>query len=171
MIPVRTMRLQATVELADERATEALARQIAAAAQRGDVIALHGDLGAGKTVFARAFIRSRTSAEEEVPSPTFTLVQTYVPPGDANTAPAIWHFDLFRLDDPEDALELGVEDAFASAITLVEWPERLGSLLPPRSLRVTLAPGAHPDSRRAILDADESWRLRLSEVAPVRGRA
>src|SRR5438132_8708462 len=98
-------------ELPDEAATAALAARIAALARPGDVIALAGELGAGKTSFARAFIRARTGRDgevaEEVPSPTFTLVQVYEL-ADAT----IWHFDGYRLCDPEEAWELGIEDAF-----------------------------------------------------------
>jgi tRNA threonylcarbamoyladenosine biosynthesis protein TsaE len=120
--------------LPDERATRSLAARIAARARPGDVIALSGPLGAGKTSFARAFIRARFGAAEEVPSPTFTLVETY-----SGEGPPIWHFDLYRLDRPEDAWELGIEDAFAGGISLIEWPERLGALLPPGRLQVALA--------------------------------
>src|SRR5712691_8547258 len=115
------------VDLPDETATAALAARISALAQPADVIALKGDLGAGKTTFARAFIRARGNCEEEVPSPTFTLVQVYeVEPA------AIWHFDLYRLRSAEEAWELGIEEAFGDGISLIEWPERLGVLLPER---------------------------------------
>src|SRR5690348_3602284 len=116
------------VDLPDETATAALAARIAAVAQPTDVIALKGELGTGKTAFARAFIRSRGNPDE-VPSPTFTLVQIY----DVGPS-AIWHFDLYRIRSPEEAWELGIEAAFASAISLIEWPERLGPLLPDRRL-------------------------------------
>ena len=95
------------IELPDEAATAALATRLARLVRRGDVIALKGELGAGKTVFARAFIQARAGGGEEVPSPTFTLVQVYEMP-DA----ALWHFDCYRLRDPEEAWELGIEDAF-----------------------------------------------------------
>ena len=118
-------------DLPDERATAALAARIAALARAGDVIALEGELGAGKTSFARAFIRARGS-DEAVPSPTFTLVQVY----EIGDVP-IWHFDAYRLRDPDEAWELGIEDAFRDGISLIEWPERLGHLLPARRLRIT----------------------------------
>src|SRR6266700_1981101 len=114
------------IDLPDEAATAALAARIASLARPGDVIALKGELGAGKTSFARAFIRAR-NGREAVPSPTFTLVQTYELPGGA-----VWHFDLYRLHSPEEAWELGIEEAFHAGIALIEWPERLGSLLPGR---------------------------------------
>ena len=120
----RSCALRIALALADKSATEALAARLAAAARSRDVFALRGDLGTGKTVFARAFIRARTRRDEEVPSPTFTLVQTYEPA--PLTEPAIWHYDLFRLQNADDALELDIEEAFCGAISLIEWPERLG---------------------------------------------
>jgi tRNA threonylcarbamoyladenosine biosynthesis protein TsaE len=146
----------------DEAATEALAARLAAVARSRDVIALRGDLGAGKTVFARAFIRARMDPDEEVPSPTFTLVQVYEPAGRADAA--IWHFDLFRLTAAEDALELGIEDAFGVAISLIEWPERLGEMLPASRLDVTLAYGPTAGSRRVRIEGDAAWRRRLREA-------
>ena len=117
--------------------TERLARHLALHAAPGDVIGLCGPLGSGKTAFARAFIRARLGRPaEEVPSPTFTLVQLY-----EHAAGAIWHFDLYRLSAPEETYELGIEDAFAGAISLIEWPEKLGELLPRDRLEVRLAPG------------------------------
>jgi tRNA threonylcarbamoyladenosine biosynthesis protein TsaE len=137
-------------ELADEQATAALARRIARLARPGDVIALQGDLGSGKTSFARAFI-----GEAEVPSPTFTLVQIYEPAercGDAGgPAARIWHFDLYRLKDPEEALELDIEDAFAEGISLIEWPERLGPRLPAEHLEIAFSFGPTPTSRHVRL--------------------
>lgn len=140
------------VDLPDENATVALAARVAGVAARGDVIALSGPLGAGKTVFARAFIRAR-GGTGEVPSPTFTLVQTYEL-ADA----AVWHFDCYRLRRAEEAWELGIEDAFRDGISLIEWPERIESLLPADRLRVELSPGASPGSRRAVLSG---WGDRL----------
>src|ERR1043165_7946856 len=120
-------------DLPDERATASLAARLAALARPGDVIALNGELGAGKTSFARAFIRAR-GADEDVPSPTFTLAQAYELP-DAT----VWHFDCYRLRDPEEAWELGIEDAFREGISLIEWPERLGTLLPERHFQQILS--------------------------------
>lgn len=147
-----------TMALADEAATEALARRLADAARRGDVIALAGPLGAGKSVLARAFIRRLTSDGEEVPSPTFTLVQTY-----ASARGTIWHFDLFRLRGAEEALELGIEDAFAEGIVLIEWPERLGNLLPPRRLAVRLSVAADGEARRVELEG-VAWADRMGAL-------
>ena len=149
---------QLAFELADEAATEALAARVAAAAAPGDVIALIGNLGAGKTVFARAFIRVRCNTDEEVPSPTFTLLQTY---DSANAV--IYHFDLYRLSHADDALELGIEDAFADGISLIEWAERLGDLLPADRLDVQLHPGKTADARHAQLIGHGYWRAKLGE--------
>jgi tRNA threonylcarbamoyladenosine biosynthesis protein TsaE len=147
------------VNLSDEIATATLAARISELAEAGDIIALKGDLGTGKTTFARGFIRARGS-EEEVPSPTFTLVQIY------ELAPAaIWHFDLYRLKSPEEVWELGIEDAFNEGISLIEWPERLGPLLPRRRLQIELLFGERPETRCAVLDAGENWQTRLSEIA------
>jgi tRNA threonylcarbamoyladenosine biosynthesis protein TsaE len=147
------------VDLPDEAATAALAARISALAEIGDVIALKGDLGSGKTSFARSFIRARHGAEE-VPSPTFTLVQIY----EVGRA-AIWHFDLYRLKSPEEAWELGIEDAFSEAISLIEWPERLGPLLPRRRLEIEFLFGDRPDSRRALINAGEGWQQRMAGIS------
>ena len=146
-------------DLPNETATASLAARIAAVAQPTDIIALKGELGTGKTAFARAFIRARGN-EDEVPSPTFTLVQVY----DVRST-AIWHFDLYRIRSPEDVWELGIEDAFASGISLIEWPERLGALLPGRRLEVSLAYGESPDARCVSLDPGKEWRARLPLIA------
>jgi tRNA threonylcarbamoyladenosine biosynthesis protein TsaE len=149
------------IDLPDEAATAALAARIAAVARPGDVIALEGGLGAGKTSFARAFIRAR-GGREAVPSPTFTLAQVYEL-ADAT----VWHFDFYRLRDPAEAWELGIEDAFPGGISLIEWPERCAALIPRRRLEICLMPGATPAARRAILDpGDDSggWAPRLARV-------
>jgi tRNA threonylcarbamoyladenosine biosynthesis protein TsaE len=139
--------------------TEALAARLAHLAWPGDVLALSGALGAGKTAFARGFIHSLGIAEE-VPSPTFTLIQTYQAPNGRQIA----HFDLYRLESPDDVWELGWEDALQSAIVLLEWPERLdGRLLP--SDRLDIAFTAREDSaREARLTGSGSWAARLTEM-------
>jgi tRNA threonylcarbamoyladenosine biosynthesis protein TsaE len=146
------------VALASEAGTVAFAAAVAAVAQPGDLIALGGELGSGKTSFARAFIRALGS-DDEVPSPTFTLVQTYETPRGT-----VWHFDLYRLSRPEEAYELGFEEALINGITLVEWPERLGGLLPARRLEIRFAAGATAGSREARLLADASWAPRLGAI-------
>lgn len=121
--------------LPDEAATARLGAILADVLEPGAVVALAGDLGSGKSALARAAIRAATGdPDEEVPSPTFTLVQTY------EARNGLWfHFDLYRLENPEDALEVGVEDAFAEGISLIEWPDRLGPYLPRRALRIALS--------------------------------
>lgn len=150
-----------TLDLVDEAATRALGARLARCARPGDVILLFGTLGTGKSTLARAFVRALTSEDEEVPSPTFTLVQAYeAEPAD------IWHFDLYRLDKPEDSFELGMEDAFADGISLIEWPERLGSLIPRRRLEIALSAGENQTARRAVLTSHSQWDDRLKDLAP-----
>ncbi|HZY55988.1 MAG TPA: tRNA (adenosine(37)-N6)-threonylcarbamoyltransferase complex ATPase subunit type 1 TsaE [Reyranella sp.] len=132
--------------LPNEQATEALGATLAARLKPGDVVGLKGDLGAGKTTLARAIIRAAAADPDLiVPSPTFTLVEVYDTPRGS-----YWHFDLYRLDDPQQVYELGWEEALAEGIVLLEWPERLGRLLP-QHLSVTLEL-ASDDGRRALLD-------------------
>lgn len=147
-------------DLPDEAATAALAAKLAPLARRGDVIALQGDLGCGKTAFARAFVNALPGAPEEVPSPTFTLVQIY-PRGDRE----VWHFDLYRLEDPEEAQELGLEEAMAEGITLIEWPERLGGGLPRGALVLQFSYGATATARRIEVRGGPAWDSRLKELA------
>jgi tRNA threonylcarbamoyladenosine biosynthesis protein TsaE len=149
-----------SIDLPDAAATARLAENLAGRARPGDVIGLQGPLGSGKTSFARGFIRARGGAEE-VPSPTFTLVEIYTPP----SGPPIWHFDLYRLDRPEDAYELGIEEAFAEGISLIEWPERLGALIPEEHLALELAPGPVESARRAWLRPSPGWAARLEGLA------
>lgn len=150
------------IDLTDQTATDAFAARLAAVAMPGDAILLEGDLGAGKTAFARAFVNARAASAGEgpvdVPSPTFTLVQSY----EFDTG-AIWHFDLYRLGDEEEVLELGWDDARATAIALVEWPDRLGRYAPEDALTIRLAYGAGPTERVAQLVGTGDWpdRLRL----------
>ena len=152
------------IDLPDEKATAALATALAAQARQGDVIGLSGPLGSGKTTFARYFIGASLGAspseKQEVPSPTFTLVETY----QSATGPAIWHFDLYRIETPEDAYELGIEDAFADGIALIEWPERLGTLMPREHLQVALASGKTEKARVATLSPSPAWAERISEL-------
>lgn len=162
------------IELADEAQTAALAMKLAAAARAGDVFALIGDLGAGKTVFARAFINARTGTPEEVPSPTFTLVQTYTfpdaddPGGHESGGIPVYHFDLLRIEDAGEIEELGMDEAFAGGISLIEWPERLNGLLPVDRLDVTLTQGKGEAERRCVLTGHGSWVERLAALGAAR---
>jgi tRNA threonylcarbamoyladenosine biosynthesis protein TsaE len=134
-----------SMPLADETATEQLGATLAARLKPGDVVGLKGELSAGKTTLARAILRAAAGDPELiVPSPTFTLVEVY-----ETKQGTFWHFDLYRLEAPEQVFELGWEEALADGIVLVEWPERLGQILP-KHLSVTLA--VDGEGRRADLD-------------------
>ncbi len=146
----------AEVTLADLAATEQLAGRLGNCLKPGDVIALDGPLGIGKTAFARGLIRHLVGAEMEVPSPTFNLVFTY----DVDSG-TLWHFDLFRIEHAEEAYELGIEEAFADGISLIEWPARLGRLLPGNGLCLTFMAGANDGARRVRLIGNDAWRRRL----------
>lgn len=149
-----------TAKLRDENATAALAGVVANWLRRGDVVALYGDLGAGKTAFCRALISALAGAPQEVPSPTFTLVQTY------DVKPAtIWHFDLYRLSGPDEMYELGWDDARSEGIALVEWPDRLEDLLPEDRLDINLTFGEDSESARfALLTFHGEWLARLKDI-------
>lgn len=128
----------ATLSLPDPLATEAVARWLAPWLGAGDVVLLSGPIGAGKTHLARALIQHRQAAHgavEDVPSPSYTLVQEYRA-GDLE----IWHVDLYRLADPGEAAELGLDAAFETALCLIEWPERFEGAVPPGALTLALAP-------------------------------
>lgn len=129
-----------------EDETAAFARALALNARPGDVFLLEGTLGAGKSVFARGFIRALAGENTDVPSPTFTIVQIY----DTSKVP-IYHFDLYRLEDPEEIYEIGWEEALAGGITLVEWPQRLGSLTPAKARRIQIDIHGN-DERRITID-------------------
>ena len=131
------------LDLPTEADTTLLGRAFADILQPGDCVLLEGAIGAGKSHLARALIRARLGEAEEVPSPTFTLVQTY------RGAPEIWHADLYRLGHPDEVLELGLEEAYETAICLIEWPERLGHL-PANPIRLRL--DLEAEGRRVTID-------------------
>ncbi len=121
------------------------AAELAKGAQQGDVILLYGDLGMGKTVFCRSFIKELCGDNVEVPSPTFTIVQLYDYDGGC-----IWHFDLYRLSDPSEVYELGWEEALSEGIILVEWSERLGDMIPKGAIKVSLSVHNNDPNSREI---------------------
>ncbi len=146
--------MERTFDLADEAGTLALGAGLARGLRAGDVIALHGGLGAGKTTLVRGLIRALLGAAEEVASPTYTLVQIYEGPDFP-----VWHFDLYRLEDPEGVVELGWDETQAGA-ALIEWPQRAGRYLPAQRLDVYLE--FTGQGRRARLVPDgEGWQERL----------
>ncbi|UWQ49666.1 tRNA (adenosine(37)-N6)-threonylcarbamoyltransferase complex ATPase subunit type 1 TsaE [Leisingera caerulea] len=141
--------------------TARLAAQIAGALRPGDCLLLEGVIGAGKTHFARHLIQSLMEVPEDVPSPTFTLVQTYdVPAGE------LWHTDLYRLSSLDELEELGLTEAFDSAICLVEWPDRLAELTPAHALHLTLVlDPEHEDRRHLTLRwSDPKWQPLMERI-------
>ncbi|WP_226779990.1 tRNA (adenosine(37)-N6)-threonylcarbamoyltransferase complex ATPase subunit type 1 TsaE [Oceaniglobus trochenteri] len=141
--------------------TADLAADLARLLSPGDVVLLQGPIGAGKTHLARSLIRVLQGPDmaEDIPSPTFTLVQTYdTPRGE------VWHADLYRLTDLTEVLELGLDEAFETAICLVEWPDRLGDAAPEDALTITLAPAG--ETERAIaVSGSADWAARMADLA------
>ena len=149
------------LDLAAPEETAALGTAIGALLRAGDVLLLEGEIGAGKTHFARSLIQSLMDIPEDVPSPTFTLVQVY-----DSRAGEIWHSDLYRLSTPEEADELGLSEAFESAICLVEWPDRLGDEAPPSALWLSFSDMAEEEGRHVTLRwRDPAWAGRLQGLS------
>lgn len=147
-----------TLSLPSPEATAALALRIGRLLAPGDCLLLFGPIGAGKTHFCRSLIQSLLPVPEDVPSPTFTLVQTY----DSATG-TLWHADLYRLTDVQEIEELGLFEAFETAICLVEWPDRLGADLPPDALSLTFetTAGSAEDRRITLNWTAPGWTARL----------
>ncbi|KIN65767.1 UPF0079 domain containing protein [Sulfitobacter noctilucae] len=142
--------------------TAQLAQDLAPELGDGDVILLEGDVGAGKTHFARALIQHLMAHAEDVPSPTFTLVQTYPAAGTD-----IWHADLYRLTSTSEIEELGLIDAFETDICLVEWPDRLGPLSPVQALMLHVTNGDTDDTRMIRASwTDPRWDEKLKVWQP-----
>ncbi len=137
--------------------TDHLGRVLARFAQAGDCFLLRGQIGAGKSALARAFIRARLGPDTEVPSPTFTLVQTY---DDSDVE--IWHADLYRLSDTQEAVELGLTDAFDEHICLIEWPEILDEITPSTAMNIELT--VHDEHHLASITFGSLWRDRVAEL-------
>ena len=140
--------------LADAAATDAAGRALAPYLRAGDVIALSGDLGAGKTSFARGILAG-LGLLEEAPSPSFALVIPYAPP---DVRLPVWHVDLYRLDDPEEVEQLGLDDALIDSALIIEWPERMRARLWPKALRLHFE--VIEGGRRLTVAAPPSWETR-----------
>lgn len=144
------------IDLKTEAETLALGAGLAPNFRRGDVIALRGGLGVGKTALSRGIIRALTG-EPEIPSPTYTLVQTYIAKNFD-----IWHFDLYRLDKEADIWELGIEDAVEDGLCLIEWPDRIENLLSGDELSINLS--FEGEGRVAELSGSSAWEARLAKL-------
>lgn len=153
--------LPQSIVLPGPDATTRLGQQIAPLLAPGDTLLLSGAIGAGKTHFARAVIQTRLAEVgqiEDVPSPTFTLVQVY----DTRSAD-IWHADLYRLSHPDEVCELGLEEAFDTAICLIEWPDRLADLAPADALTLHFEPCSDGAARKVTLRGSAA---RWQKLAP-----
>ena len=149
-----------TIPLADAEATTALGARIAPLLRGGDAVLLYGPLGMGKSTLARGLIRALTRPDEDVPSPTFTLVQFY------ETSPPVAHFDLYRLTRPEEAFEIGLDEALDEGAVLVEWPERLGEdvswIAGTNLLCITLSEDGA--GRIATVSVTGTWETRRDDI-------
>ena len=148
------------IDLADAEATTALGRAVAPHLEPGETVLLYGPLGMGKSTLARGLIRTLAAEDEDVPSPTFTLVQFY------ETAPPVAHFDLYRLTRPEEAFEIGLDEALDVGCAVIEWPERLGDdparALGPDRLSITLE--ERGEGRHATVSGAGAWATKINAV-------
>ncbi|WP_309628950.1 tRNA (adenosine(37)-N6)-threonylcarbamoyltransferase complex ATPase subunit type 1 TsaE [Brevundimonas sp.] len=148
------------IDLADAEATTALGRAVAPRLEPGEAVLLYGPLGMGKSTLARGLIRALAGEDEDVPSPTFTLVQFY------ETDPPVAHFDLYRLTRPEEAFEIGLDEALDVGAALIEWPERLGDD-PARALgpdRLTITLEERGEGRHATVSGAGAWAMKINDV-------
>jgi len=155
--------MKKTLTLDTPQKTAAIARLLGEQLRAGDCVLLSGDVGAGKTHFARALIQSALPAPEDVPSPTFTLVQVYELEGGTE----IWHADLYRLSDPSEIEELGLVEAMEHQICLIEWSDRLASLRPKDALDITLT-ATDVENQRCLTATwdDQKWATKLTDWKP-----
>ncbi len=163
----------ADIVLADEGATRGLGARIEPHLRGGDVVGLEGDLGAGKSVLARGAIGAAAARAgvtlEAIPSPSFTLVQYYPRPVADDAEALLWHVDLWRIEHVDEVLELGLDEAMASAVCFIEWISKLGDAAPPQALTIRLEKTA-ATARTAHFDADAAyadyWRrvLRAAKI-------
>lgn len=145
------------MRLVDDEATGALGRAVARALRDGEAVCLSGPLGAGKSTLARALVRALTRPDEDVPSPTFTLVQFYEGP-----RLKVAHFDLYRLSSPDEAYEIGLDEALEDGAVVIEWPERLEGNLPVDRLDIEIT--VDGDARRASIAPHGAWKGRSIEL-------
>ncbi|HEX8660950.1 MAG TPA: tRNA (adenosine(37)-N6)-threonylcarbamoyltransferase complex ATPase subunit type 1 TsaE [Brevundimonas sp.] len=149
-----------SLSLPDAAATARLGAAIAPRLKPGETVLLYGPLGMGKSTLARGLIRALTGPDEDVPSPTFTLVQFY------ESDPPVAHFDLYRLSRPGEAAEIGLDEALDDGCAIIEWPERLGDdparWLGPDILTVTLA--EQGEGRVAALSGAGAWEMKLKDL-------
>ncbi len=150
-----------TIEVQSLKETDELARALSLIVCPKDILALYGDLGVGKTAFSRFFIQFLAQTKEDIPSPTFTLLQTY-----SSSKFPIFHFDLYRLEKPTDVYELGIEDAFIGGVSLIEWPEKMGKILP-YSHRLDINISVIGEKRYFRFSSqDLSWKERIKKWKP-----
>lgn len=150
-----------TSRCVNAEAMSKLAAYIAQLTQPGDCLLLYGDLGAGKTTFARGFIRALYGGGDEIVSPTFTLVQTYP----IDTGGTIWHFDLYRLEDRSAVQEIGLEEALDAGISLIEWPQLIEDELPSDALRVYISLEEGQGMRSVLFKGSQSvWQKRFATL-------
>src|SRR6187431_1573093 len=166
MLPITSGGASYSVALASEQGIQRLVTDVAGALEPGDLVTLSGDLGAGKTTFARAMIRYLADNPDiPVPSPTFTLIQTY----DLPRFPVV-HADLYRLEGPGELAELGFDDLPKDAVVLLEWPDRAAGFLPPDRLDVafTLDLKAGPQARNARITGYGAFAARAERIPAIR---
>lgn len=148
-----------SISLPTPAETETLARMLAEFCVPGFHFCLQGPLGAGKSTLARVIIEQACGPQDEIPSPTFTLVQSY----QANAGHEIWHMDLYRLSVAEDALALGIEEAFFEATCLIEWPDRLAEYTPLSAMLISLSITGET-SRQANISVPSSYKSQLASL-------